>query len=644
MIAAPLLLAAAFLHERTIVPGAKGPNRLTPDAGCLTGAAPLRYAADGRRVEGGLEDLRLYDRQGAEVPYLLLMPRETEAQWEPANILPVTATKTTSGFEADLGDRHDVDRVRITGIDPPFLKRVRLEGSGDREHWTLLADEATIFDLPDQQLHEHEIGFTAGQYRYLRVTWDDRNSARVKSVGSVAARLHDAPAADAVRVPITFARKIAEAGKSRYRLSLPGEHLPVAAIELLVRNADVFRDATVTSPRDGQVLGSATLRRTTRDGITAAQMFVPIAFPPSPELDLAVDDGSNPPLDIVEADARLAPLPTIYFDSPDGAPITARYGDPRAGAAHYDLEASRQFAMRGAAATAHWSGATTEVTRQATEPELPLAGGVIDPADFRVSRAIPDAKGLVSLQLDLDVLSRARSDRGDIRIIDQTGRQVPYIIEAKDHPLTLRLVLPPLRAQDRTSIYRLELPYEQLPAGTQLRLTAAPGVFERAVTVKVPVDEKHGREEQTLSTMTWRTDASAASPPALTWDVDCQCKALEIVIDEGDNSPLALTGAELIAPAAALRFYHPGTPLTLLYGSRTVPGPRYDLALVAQRILDEPAKELVLTAPAKEQARDQGVWQQRLFWGAIIIAVILLLFVLARLIRAQIPPAGAAAD
>ncbi len=144
--------------------------------------------------------------------------------------------------------------------------------------------------------------------------------------------------------------------------------------------------------------------------------------------------------------------------------------------------------------------------------------------------------------------------------------------------------------------------------------------------------------------MTWRTDASAASPPALTWDVDCQCKALEIVIDEGDNSPLALTGAELIAPAAALRFYHPGTPLTLLYGSRTVPGPRYDLALVAQRILDEPAKELVLTAPAKEQARDQGVWQQRLFWGAIIIAVILLLFVLARLIRAQIPPAGAAAD
>jgi len=32
-----------------------------------------------------------------------------------------------SGFEADLGELTDIDRLRIDGLRPPFLKRVKLE-------------------------------------------------------------------------------------------------------------------------------------------------------------------------------------------------------------------------------------------------------------------------------------------------------------------------------------------------------------------------------------------------------------------------------------------------------------------------------------------------------------------------------------
>ena len=89
------------------------------------------------------------------------------------------ARRRRSGFEVDLGQAITIDRFRIDGLPPPFLKRVRLEGSGDRARWTLLVDEGTVFDLPDERLRQTELTFTPGSYRYLRVTWDDTRSGRL---------------------------------------------------------------------------------------------------------------------------------------------------------------------------------------------------------------------------------------------------------------------------------------------------------------------------------------------------------------------------------------------------------------------------------------------------------------------------------
>src|SRR5205823_4161466 len=134
-----LLMAVALM--RTITPGAKGPNRLDVDVALLGGAKPR-----------DLSDLRLHDAAGHEVPYLLIAPPERTPVWKSSAILPIASTKTSSGFEADIGTTADVDRIEISGVAAPFLKRLRLEGGGDREHWTVLAAEATVFDLPDEKL------------------------------------------------------------------------------------------------------------------------------------------------------------------------------------------------------------------------------------------------------------------------------------------------------------------------------------------------------------------------------------------------------------------------------------------------------------------------------------------------------------
>ncbi len=55
--------------------------------------------------------------------------------------------------------------------------------------------------LPDERLRQNSLPFAAGPYRYLRVTWDDTNSARVANPTAVEARsagLVSAPRADDV--------------------------------------------------------------------------------------------------------------------------------------------------------------------------------------------------------------------------------------------------------------------------------------------------------------------------------------------------------------------------------------------------------------------------------------------------------------
>jgi hypothetical protein len=626
------LLIAATLAERMVIPSAKGPSRLDPDVSLLSAARK------------DLADLRLYDAAGHEVPYLVIPPASSKTiVVQEGRILDVAATKTTSGIEVDLGSLQTIDRLHLDGLPTPMLKRARIEGSGDRLHWTLLAAEVTIFDLPEQQLHNTNVDFEAGDYRYLRVTWDDRASARVTKVGSAYARLHqrEAPPPPA-RVAAAFRRTASEPGKSRYRITLPGSHLPVAAIELRVANGNVFRDASITEPRlaNGQVvpvpLGSAKLRRAERDGVVAEELAIPVSEPEGPDLELVVSDGSNPPLAIEGVMVRFAPLPWIYFESDDGSTLTARWGNAKATVPQYDLEAKRDAVAHTNPPPAKWSGELKKVEAKNGEGNaLPLAGAPIDHGGFRYSRSIPSATGLVSLLLDADVLARSSLD--DIRIAGESDRQVPYLLEHRDAPVTIKLDVPKRVGGERgTSVYRLALPYDSLPRGTTLVLTTTERVFDRTLTLRRPVDERHGREAETLTTISWRGTDQELAPPPLTFEVSLSgSRAVDLVVDEGDNAPLPITSAQLLLPSYALRFYHPGGALTLLYGNAQLGAPRYDLALLAPRLMGETAQELTLTSANPAEPPAAGTAARKWFWLALIAVVLILLAMLGRLVLRQ---------
>ena len=653
--------------EQAIVLERPGPHRLALFPQLLAAGSPFRVVrrGDAFYAEGGLADLRLVagDRP---VPYLLVQPPSGEREWVRGTLLAVAPTKKTSGFEVDLGAALPIDMIRVDGLPVPHLKRLSLEGSGDRQRWTMLVAEGTLFDLPDERLRQNTLEFASGPYRYLRVIWNDANSGRVPAPARVEARkAGPAPRPPEIVMAAAAARRPSEPGTSRFRVVLPAPSLPIVALDLDVAAEHVYRNAVVTESRFSGVeaapveLGRAMLSRVTRDGITAAALRVPITVPAESELELTIDDGENPPLDVRHVEIVLAQLPWIYFEAPAGA-VVARYGDRSLTRPVYDLEAARGSIDLAKVPEARWADSTpvAQPVEAAAAPAAPAPGAPLDPAAFTYVRNVEAQQpGLVALPLDAHALAFSRGPAGrfaDVRVLDASARQVPYLLERRNEPLSIDLTIAPasdIRVPElqknnggrQRSVYALDLPYAGLPPAT-LVIETRGRLFQRSVSVGIerPPD-RHRRDPwyDVIATAAWRhsSDSQAARP--LTLPIQSLAEtSLRVVIDEGDNAPLPISAVRLLLPSYRVRFYQPaGSPLRLLYGRNDLQAPQYDLALLATSVMGAPAAETTMAAAAQGRAgAPDALVSPRTFWVVLSGAVLVLLTLIVRLIRSSTTP------
>ncbi len=644
-----------FRYERPLRPGAPGPNRVALDAAILAGAKPVRYAGSGAEDPpvAGLEDLRLFDAAGVEVPYLLMLPEARERRTIHGTLLAIPVSKIESGFEVDLGKVENVDRLTLYGLPSPLLKRYRLEGSGDRQRWITLVAEGTLFDLPEEKLTLLTAAFPAGPYRFLRWTWNDSNSGRVHPPAVVEARTlarSEPPAPSTLRLAVE--RRPSEPRVSRFHVRLPGRGLPVGALVLEVAPGDLLRVARVSEPRLGAgtvepaLLGEVVLRRSSRAGGVAAALAIPIAPPTEPGVDLMVEDGDSGPLQLAGVVARLRTLPWIYFESRDGDPVVARYGKPSARAPRYDLEASRAGAASAAASAATWGEVTTATSSDGGEAGVaaPPLGGPLTVAAFRYERLLAAAgEGLHHLPLDAAVLAHSRN-LADLRLATPDSRQVPYLLERRDEPLEERLELAPWSDSMRpaapttagvASRYILDLPFPGLPAA-RLAIATSARVFSRTVTLRALGEDSAAGTARwsTIARLDWRHAAPEIDPPELLIELPRLATArLLLEVEEGDNRALPLSGARLLLPSWRLRFFGAGSGLRLLYGDPALAAPRYDLALLAPRLVGVEGAEMVLPGERALTSADTTARSGRWFWIGLVGAVAVLLGLLARLLR-----------
>jgi len=652
--------SSAFRMERPIVTNGAGPRRLPVDVPILAGT-----------TSETLSDLRLFDAGGREVPYLLVARPPAAPIWASGTVLPVapvdTPTLKSSGFEVDLGVPRVVDRFRFElPLPQSFLKRVRLEGSGDRAHWTALVLQGTVFNLPDERLRETELPFTVGPYRYLRVTWDDTNSGRLPLPSSAEARVvTDASPAPPLTTALGVERRPSEPGVSRYRLRLPGGHLPIVAITFDLGGGHVLRNVSVYEARlSGTelipvLLGTTRLQRVVQGSLSASSLDLRLSSSPhEPQLDLVVDDGDNPPLDVRGVSAVFAEQPWIYFET-NGSALSARFGNPLlTSQPRYDLEAMREALRTGISkvADATWGETRARSTEEQTSrpaPPLPTIGSAVDASAFNYVRDLPAGEaGLTALSLDAAALAHSAGALGgfaDVRVVDAASRQVPYLVERVSEPLSLDLTLAPLQqrppalARSSMSVYRITFPFEQLPS-TRLVLSTSGRVFKRAITVAVERQPgRHHREAwlETLSNVIWtHVDQDTAAPDVTMQVPSVDTKDLLLIVEEGDNTPLPITNVRLLLPSYRLRFFREsGAQLRLAYGRRDLAPPAYDLALLAPQVLGVTAAEIDASreSASPSASTTAAVVSPRFFWVTLVVAVVVLLGLIGRLLTKEQP-------
>src|SRR5262249_37092646 len=162
---------------------------------------------------------------------------------------------------------------------------------------------------------------------------------------------------------------------------------------------------------------------------------------------------------------------------------------------------------------------------------------------------------------------------------------------------------------------------DSLPSA-RLALSTRERVFDRTLTVNVErpaPDLRSPPRTERVAALRWRHAETDEPAPDLVIELPALgSETIELTVDDGDNAPLPIRGPGLLLPARRLRFFRTGgDELRLLYGAPSLAAPRYDLALLAPRVLGAAAHEVTpaAEAPAAEQRARAAITQARLFWG-----------------------------
>src|SRR5947207_10629763 len=192
-----------------------------------------------------LEDLRIVDTAGNQVPYLIerlapnpesmLRPKEFRSTIEAGATRLILETGTTAPIASG-------------SLETPatqFVKAVQIEGSHNGASWKKLATGEPIFQLPGG-VAKLRISFPDAAWEFLRLTIDDRRSEPVPFTG---AQLHKARSTAPMEgVPITIKSRDESLGVTRLALDLGAANLTLASLRIDTSEPLFTRPITVAIP------------------------------------------------------------------------------------------------------------------------------------------------------------------------------------------------------------------------------------------------------------------------------------------------------------------------------------------------------------------------------------------------------------
>jgi hypothetical protein len=618
------------------------------------------------RCEPDLRDLRLVDGNGGEIPYAAdrRVERRQAARWAGTLVDQRSERKRRSQWTVDLGAVRTFDTVTLDVRDTDFAKRVRLEAGAGSGEWSVLLEDAGIFDREwGGRLHHTTLALREPvAARYLRVTADDRSSRPVAVAGLTASAERSTPEQE-WRLPVPLRRVASEPGRSRYRLEAPSG-LPIEALRFAAGEAAFARRVLVREARERNgrreetLLGDGRVFRVRLEdaALSAESVRIGLAAPSGGELTLEIEDGDSPPLRGLALEA-IGTRVRLLFPAPS-EPIVLYYGNDVTRAPLYDLASlSDRLAWLDAPARASVGAeaANPRFRRPVPIPMAPARGASVDARRWRYARPLvltTPAEDIVSLLLGAGDVAVLRDDFADLRIVDAQGRQVPFVLErgvatervgldvAREAPRAARDARPVSRYRIRTAtpVDGRALP---LPA-VSLELPLAEPFFDRPGRLLAAAAGRAGEQVLHAGRLARRAAGSPNAPaPPLAIPLDGRRReAVTLEIEDGDNAPLTLASATGVVRVARAAFKAGPGSYRVLLGNRDARPPQYDLASLREDVLAYSALP-VSAGPLGASAgrrREVGDYLGEapptlLLWGSLAAAVAGLLYLTARIVR-----------
>lgn len=606
-------------------------------------------------ARAGLEDLRVLDALGNEVPFLIERPAPTPGSVRRAGNFSCAIKNETTVITLETGTSQPIAGVDMETPASDFLKAVRVEGSQDGSTWQELAKDQPVFRLP-RGAEKLRIPFAEGVWEFLRLTIDDRRAQPVPFTG--AQLFTPGVPAPAKAVPVTIRTREENPGFTRLELDLGAANLSLASLRIETPEPLFTRTVTLAAPEVAESgirereIGKAVIFKIGVGGANEAKLEIPIEQQiRSRVLILAVHNEDSPPLAITGVRAEQRPVRLVFFArGPGGYSLLA--GNGRCPAARYDLSElgarlknAAALELRPAALAENPDFKTPEILGALTPSGAPL-----DTAGWKFWKPVQLARpGAQQLELDTDVLACESADVRDLRLV-RDGMQIPYLT---DRPRISRVIAvngspvvdPKKPARSRWSI---KLPRTAIPV-TRLVCVSPSELFQRDMRLWEEISDERGEKyPRELGNAAWRqTPGHAAREFVMEIDRTPKTDTLFLDTDNGDNPPVELRDFRCCYPLIRLVFKtvpDAAKSLRLYYGNRDASSPRYDLSLVADEILR--AEKSTATAGAEETATGAGSKRGAdeapyhggvLFWGVLALVVVALLFVLAKFLPKQEP-------
>lgn len=598
-----------------------------------------------------LEDLRLYDDAGNEIPYLIEHPKPPAKIVQPARSFQVSLNPGNTVIILETGLSGPVDAITLESPAANFIKAVGVEISDDGQNWRPLAQGKPIF----RQLTGAEnlkILFPPSAAKWLRLTVDDSRSQPVPFIGARIETYSDGSALDEMLTAV-ISEHDENPGETRLAINLGAANLDVASVQIETAEPLFTRPVVLAVPQISedsireQTIGRGTIYRVAVEGQTPAEnLSVPLEKTiRSRELILFIKNGDSPPLPVKSVSVERRPVYLVFLARQSGL-FHLLTGNTHCEAPRYDLSELNMDLKSVAVAPIKIPPPKDNPDYRAPEvlSGVEIAGAPLDTAAWKFRKPIKISNnGAQQMELDLNVLSHADAGFADLRVMNGSN-QVPYIIERTS---ISRVINPVVTVTNQTkppgfSRWNLKLPQADLPIA-RISCVAKTALFERTMALYELVTDDRGETLQrmlmTYPGSTWtQTPERKNREFALTLDNRPQTDSLVLETQNGDNPPVELDDFKVFYPATKILFKAKSDDdLFLYYGNPNVAPPRYDLNLVANQLL---AADKKAASAGDEQQLKKTSWRENqipgkggiLFWGILALVVIVLLVIISRLL------------